>query len=157
MDTEEFVWRSFNDFSLQEIYSVLRLRSKVFVVEQKCIYLDLDDRDETARHLLVKRNGSLAAYVRLQPPTINCKSVKAERFVVETDERHAGLGRRVISELWDEICRAYGTVEVVISAQVYLEKFYLSLGLERASEEYEEYGIQHVKLKRLIGPNTPRL
>lgn len=154
MNAERFVWRSFNEFSLHELYSVLRLRSKVFVVEQKCIYLDLDDRDETARHLLVKQGCSLTAYVRLQPPTTNCRSVKAERFVVEPDQRHAGLGRRVISELRDEIYRAYGTVEILISAQVYLEKFYRSLGFERASEEYEEYGIKHVKLRLFLGPDT---
>ncbi len=150
MCVEEFIWRNFTDLSLQELYSVLKLRSKVFVVEQKCIYLDLDDKDETARHLLVKKDGALVAYVRVQPPTDICKSVKGERFVVEHDLRRAGLGHRIISELRDEICRAYGSIHVDISAQAYLENYYRKLGFERISEEYDDHGVTHVKLRLFL-------
>lgn len=117
MQKVTFSWRNFCELSLQELYAVLKLRSEVFVVEQKCVYLDLDDHDQDARHLLVTDKGVLVAYLRVQPPTEHHQSAKIQRLVVDPRFRNKGLGHRVISEALEQIHQTFGQIEVEASAQ----------------------------------------
>lgn len=149
-----FTWRDFGDLSPRELYAVLKLRSEVFVVEQTCVYLDLDDHDEDARHLLVMDKDVLVAYLRVQPPTDHHPSAKIQRLVVAPHLRGNGLGHRLMSKALDEIYRSFGQVAVDASAQTYLEKFYLSHGFERVSEDYVDHGIPHCKVRRAGEPTT---
>lgn len=155
MQKVTFSWRNFCELSLQELYAVLKLRSEVFVVEQKCVYLDLDDHDQDARHLLVTDKGALVAYLRVQPPTEHHQSAEIQRLVVDPRFRNKGLGHRVISEALEQIHQTFGQIEVEASAQTNLEKFYQDHGFERASEDYCDHGIPHFKVRR-AGEPTPR-
>ena len=137
------IWRNFSDLSPHELYALLKLRSKVFVVEQQCLYLDLDDRDESARHLLVNSEQAVGAYLRLRSSSESPAAVKIERVVVSPELRGRGLARYMIVEALAEADRSFGEVAIEISAQSHLEQFYQTLGFKRVSCDYLEYGISH--------------
>lgn len=143
-------WRSFAQLSTAELYSLLRLRCEVFVVEQQCAYLDIDGRDPEADHLLAwDSNGCLCGYLRAFGPDGPDASARIGRIVTSPRDRKAGLGRWLIRQALDFVAARYGDVPIKISAQVYLECFYADFGFERTSPDYLEDGILHCDMLRV--------
>ena len=147
---QHHAWRSFAQLSTAELYSLLRLRSEVFVVEQQCAYLDIDGRDSEADHLLAwDSNGRLCGYLRVFGPDAADASARIGRIVTSPRDRKAGLGRWLVRQALDFVAARYGDVSIKISAQAYLERFYADFGFERSSPDYLEDGILHCDMLRL--------
>ena len=134
-----------------DVYAVLQLRQRVFVVEQRCPYLDADGADDRALHLLGRADGSptLAAYARLFVPGARYPDAASiGRIVTHPDVRGTGLGRVLVAEALARVEALAPGADVRIGAQRYLERFYEGFGFERASEDYDEDGIPHVDMVR---------
>ena len=145
-----FAWRSFDALTIHELHDLLRLRADVFVVEQQCIFVDIDGRDPEALHLLARStvNGTLLGTLRLFPPSLGTEHVRIGRVATTLRSRGTGLGRAMMVESLAEAERRFGPVPVRLEAQARLEAFYQSLGFARASEDYEEDGILHCSMLR---------
>ncbi len=142
-------WRSFAQLSTAELYSLLRLRCQVFVVEQQCAYLDIDGRDPEADHLLAwDSSGSLSGYLRVFGPDATDASARIGRIVTSPRDRQAGLGRWLVRQALDFVAARYGDVTIKIAAQAYLEQFYAEFGFMRSSPDYLEDGILHCDMLR---------
>ncbi len=138
----------FDSLSAADVYDVLALRQRVFVVEQRCAYLDADGLDRDAEHLLLRDGPVLVAYLRVLAPGVRFPTVTIGRVVVSPDRRGEQLGRRVMVEALRCIEAARGLIAISLSAQAHLERFYASLGFVRTSEVYDEDGISHVDMRR---------
>jgi len=141
--------------SLNQLYDIMKLRQKVFIVEQNCPYLDADDVDKNAWHLLFYGwDEQLIGYSRLIPKgVVFPEYASIGRVVVDPGFRQKNLGKQVVSKAIEEMEVMYGNVEIKISAQSYLIKFYEHLGFYKAGEEYLEDGIPHspmIKPKKLL-------
>ncbi|HLZ66077.1 MAG TPA: GNAT family N-acetyltransferase [Aliidongia sp.] len=145
--SEQFRWRTFETLSTTELYALLRLRSDVFVVEQNCVFGDIDGKDQQALHLLALVDDVLGGYLRVFPPAEE-RAARIGRVVVAPTCRATGLGRRLMAEALDEIARRLGPVPVELSAQAHLERFYGGFGFVRVSDDYLEDGILHCDMRR---------
>jgi ElaA protein len=141
----EFRWYRFDEFRLQELYSMLALRQEILVVEQQSPYLDLDFADQTASHLLAKKGADFVAYARCTWPSEETAFASVGRVVVSKHYRGTGLGKelvqRSLARLGEESC------DIVIGAQLYLEKFYSHFGFVRDGEPYDDVGVPHLRMR----------
>ena len=148
MTTETFTWKLFDALTTRELYALLKLRSEVFVVEQNCVFLDLDDHDQNALHLLMHDvAGKLVGYSRLLPPGEKYAEPSIGRVVVSSTVRSTGAGRRLMAESVRGARERYPTLPNLIWAQAHLERFYSSFGFVTESEPELEDGILHVKMR----------
>jgi ElaA protein len=143
----EIIIKPFNKLDLKELYHSLQLRAEIFVVEQNCVYNDIDGNDEIAYHLLAVDNGHLIGYVRMLPGGTRFKHTSIGRLVVHKDYRFKGLARQLMQEAAQWIHENWNSQLIQISAQKYLKAFYKSLGYEIVSDEYLEDGIPHLKME----------
>jgi len=146
----------FDALTPRELYDVLALRARVFVVEQKCAYLDCDGKDAAALHLMGRVDGALAAYARILPPGVSFAEAAIGRIVTAPEHRRAGFGRPLVREAIARTREAFGDGAIRIGAQRYLERFYGELGFVTASDEYDEDGIPHVEMVLTRSANTDR-
>lgn len=145
-----FAWRSFDALTVRELHDLLRLRADVFVIEQHCIFVDIDGHDPESLHLLVRStDANLVGTLRLFPPQLGAGQVRIGRVATALPARGVGLGRAMMVESLAEAERRFGRVPVRIEAQSRLEAFYRSLAFTRASEDYEEDGILHCVMLKL--------
>ncbi len=144
----QFKIKRFNEFSLQELYSVLQLRSEVFVVEQNCVYQDIDGKDEKALHLLGIYDDKIVAYARLFEPGYYFEEAAIGRVVISAEYRDRKWGHNLMEAAIDGIKEHYNTNAITISAQLYLKKFYESHGFVQVGEGYLEDDIPHIRMKR---------
>jgi len=142
----KWLLKKFSDLSPDELYAILRLRSEVFVVEQTCIFQDMDNKDQSAWHLMGWQNDMLLAYTRLIPPGIAYKYPSIGRVVTSPAARGIGLGKELMKKSIEETITLYGHLPIQIGAQVYLKKFYDELGFEQTSDIYMEDGIEHIEM-----------
>jgi len=140
--------KRFNALSVSELYSVLQLRSKVFVVEQNCVYQDIDGKDEKAMHLLGESDGKIVAYVRFFKSGDYFENASIGRVVIDPDYRDRKWGYEMMSEAINGVESAFGETKITISAQLYLQKFYEKLGFVTSSETYLEDDIPHIEMKK---------
>ena len=145
----QFKTKSFDDLSNLELYHVLKLRSEVFVVEQNCVYLDIDDYDVGALHVLGFHDDELVAYARLLPKGYYHQEAGIGRVLTRFQTRHLGYGKLLMEFAISETCVRFSTNEIVISAQLYLEKFYSELGFKTEGTSYLEDDIPHIKMRYL--------
>ena len=144
-----FRWHGFGELSGKEVYEILALRARVFVVEQRCAFLDADGHDRSALHLCGRTPaGELAAYLRLLPPGAVYAGPAIGRVVTAPGMRGAGLGRMLMEEGIRRSAAAYPGAALTVSAQMYLENFYGSLGFLRSGSPFEEDGILHIIMSR---------
>ena len=141
-----FKIKRFNELSLQELYESLQLRSEVFVVEQNCVYQDVDGKDTKAIHVLGMFDNNVVAYARLFAPGDYFKNASIGRVVISEKYRDRKWGHDLIKESIRAIKTHYNTKEVTISAQLYLKKFYESHGFIQQGEGYLEDGIPHIEM-----------
>ncbi|WP_318343120.1 GNAT family N-acetyltransferase [Flagellimonas baculiformis] len=138
--------KTFQELSIGELYQMLRLRSEVFVVEQDCVYQDLDNKDQKALHVLGTKEGQVVAYTRIFKPGDYFGDASIGRVVVAKDQRQYGYGKMIMQTSLSTIKERFPDTSIEISAQSYLIKFYTELGFERFGEEYLEDGIPHVRM-----------
>jgi ElaA protein len=138
--------KQFNDLNIYELYALLRMRSEVFVVEQNCVYQDLDEKDKLARHVLAYKNGLLSAYTRIFAPGDYFKEASIGRVVVAQSVRGSGLGYQIMRSSIDYVKDNLNVHLIRISAQTYLKDFYNNLNFHEEGEEYLEDGIPHINM-----------
>ncbi len=138
------VWRSFDALTPRELHDILKLRADVFVVEQACVFAEIDGRDPDALHLLLRRDSALplAGTLRLFGPERDGAAIIG-RVATAGFARGAGLGRALMTEGIAEARRRFGPVRIRIGAQARLERFYGDFGFVRIGEDYIEDGIAH--------------
>tara|TARA_R100001143_G_scaffold63605_1_gene73843 strand:+ start:71060 stop:71569 length:510 start_codon:yes stop_codon:yes gene_type:complete len=133
----------FDQFEAIDLYWALKLRQDVFIIEQDCIYDDIDALDPVSRHLLLYDNDSLAAYCRIVPGGKKFDAPSIGRVIVNPKYRSLGLGKKLMGKALD-ILSDEKESKVVIEAQEYLENFYHSMGFHKRSEPYDVDGINHI-------------
>lgn len=136
----------FDRLTPARLYALMRLRSEVFVVEQNCVYLDADDKDQQSWHLMGWQGEKLAAYCRLLPPGLSYPSASIGRVVSAPEFRRTGAGRELMRRAIAEVENLFGTRQITIGAQLYLKRFYESLGFRQSGAEYLEDGIPHIPM-----------
>lgn len=141
-----FKIKRFNELSLSELYESLQLRSEVFVVEQNCVYQDVDGKDTKAIHVLGMFDNTVVAYARLFAPGDYFENASIGRVVISEKYRDRKWGHDLIKESLQAIKTHYNTKGVTISAQLYLKKFYESHGFIQQGEGYLEDGIPHIEM-----------
>lgn len=134
----------FEEFTLDELYDLMQLRSQVFVVEQDCVYLDQDGKDKKALHVLGFKGTKICAYARLFDKGEYFDACSIGRVIVAEDERQFAYGHKLMKVSINAINEKYGEDTIKISAQKYLKKFYESHGFVQKGEEYLEDDIPHI-------------
>ena len=136
----------YNELTTNQLYSILKLRAEVFVVEQNCAYQDLDNKDNKALHLIGEINNEIIAYTRIFKKGDYFTNSSIGRVLVKKEFRKKELGK-VIMEKSIEIIKKHTKEEKIeISAQKYLTKFYKDLGFKKTGKEYLEDNIPHIKM-----------
>ncbi|WP_199137233.1 GNAT family N-acetyltransferase [Pedobacter sp. ASV12] len=141
-----WTYKNFDDLSTAELYAILQLRSEVFVVEQNCVYLDLDNKDKKSIHLMAWQDDDLVAYTRLVPPGVSFAEASIGRVVTSPRHRGTGVGIKLMQKSIAHCLATYQTQSIKIGAQLYLQKFYTNLGFVQSSEPYDEDGIPHIEM-----------
>lgn len=147
---ENIIWKikPFKELSLNELYKILQLRSIVFVVEQNCVYLDIDDKDQKAIHVFAEINGKIVAYSRLFNKGDYFEQASIGRVISHPDFRKIRLGHELMQKSIDYIKDNFNQTQITISAQEYLKNFYESHGFVQTSESYLEDDIPHIEMKK---------
>lgn len=140
--------RAFDELNTLELYKILRLRAEVFVVEQDCVYQDVDNKDHKALHILGKKDDEIIAYTRIFDKGDYFEVASIGRVVVAKDERKYGYGNELIEQSILAIEDNFKTKKIKLSAQVYLVSFYEKHGFSKMGEEYLEDGIPHIAMIR---------
>lgn len=142
--------KTFAGLSAEELYQIVQLRQQVFVVEQNCVYLDADGYDREALHLFAVQQGCVVAYCRLLPPGLKYQEASIGRVCTALAQRASGLGRELMHRALTLVGESYASesvrVDIRISAQLYLQNFYGSLGFTAVSAPYDEDGIPHIEM-----------
>lgn len=145
-------WRfqTFRELSNDELYAILRLRSEVFVLEQRCCFLDMDDKDQHCHHLSGYLGNGLMAFSRIVPPGISYEYPSIGRIVVSGRGRARGFGIELLEMSIAKVESLYGKVPIRIGAQLYLKRFYESFGFRQSGDVYLEDEIDHIQMTRPI-------
>lgn len=139
--------KKFEELAIDELYALLRLRTEVFVVEQNCVFQDMDNKDQSCYHLMGWKENELVAYTRLVPEGVSYAGYPSiGRVVTAPAARGGGIGRILMEKSIEETRRLLGNGPIKIGAQLYLLKFYSSLGFEKTSDIYMEDGIEHIEM-----------
>lgn len=147
----EFVLNRIESIPSLLLYKMLQLRSDVFVIEQNCIYRDMDEKDFLSYHLLGIIGDEVVACCRLVEPGVSYPEPSIGRVCSMKSKRMEGVGLDLMKEAMIACSRLWPNQPIVISAQSYLEKFYLKFGFETISKPYLEDDIPHIKM---ISKNT---
>lgn len=139
----EWKLKKFDDLSADELYEILRLRSEVFVVEQDCVYQDMDGKDKCAYHLFLMDNDMAIAVLRILPEDVSYDEPAIGRVIVKKSQRGKGIAKKMMIEAIDFIIKVWGKRRIRLSGQAYLSDFYTGLGFRKVSDEYLEDGIPH--------------
>ena len=151
MSEKRYQWdcKTFQELSVDELYCVLRLRSEVFVVEQNCIFLDQDNKDQFCYHIMGWDGKNLVASTRLVPKGVSYPDYHSiGRVINSKDYRGLGLGKELMEYSIEKCIEHFGNGPIKIGAQLYLKKFYESLDFVQSSEVYDEDGIDHIEMIR---------
>ena len=138
--------KTFEELNTTELYNILQLRSEVFVVEQDCVYQDLDGKDQNALHIIGTKKSKVVAYTRIFKPGYYFKQASIGRVVVAKDERRSGYGKEIMEASIQVVKQRLGGTDITISAQTYLKTFYNNLGFNETGDGYLEDGIPHIAM-----------
>ncbi|MFM9923307.1 GNAT family N-acetyltransferase [Variovorax sp. H27-G14] len=150
----EWFCKTFDALTAWELYAILSARSEVFVVEQRCVYLDPDGKDMQAHHLFAL-DGALgrqqvAAYMRLLPPGVSYEEASLGRVLTGREYRGQGLGQELLNKGLVQANMLWPDTALRIGAQAYLQKLYASAGFATVGEPYDEDGIPHIEMVRSV-------
>lgn len=153
MMSSEIDWSClrFNCLSTENLYQILQLRAEIFIVEQDCVYQDVDGFDRGGLHVMGRLpNGDdspLVCYARLLPPGAKYVGASIGRVATKKMARGSGIGKALISKSLKTCRENWPDSAITISAQQYLHKFYTGFGFETESESYDEDGIPHIRMQ----------
>ena len=136
--------KTFKELTIDELYAILQLRSEIFVVEQDCVYQDIDYKDQKALHIMGYKQDVLVAYTRLFKPGDYFEYASIGRVLVKAGERHLKYGYAIMEASINTIDERFNENKIQISAQTYLRNFYNDLGFTQVGEDYLEDGIPHI-------------
>ena len=139
--------KAFHELTTDELYELLRIRSEVFVVEQDCVYQDLDGDDQASIHLWLTEGGKVVALCRVCPAGTHMAEVSIGRVI--TTERGKGYGRRMMLEGIAAARECFGAKRIDIEAQEYARGFYEQVGFLQSSEPFILDGIPHIRMTLL--------
>lgn len=144
----QFQLKSFEELSVDEVYNILQLRENVFVIEQNCVYQDIDGIDKQCFHLFATDDDSqkLIAYARLVPANIKFDAPSIGRVITDKNYRGQGSGKALMQKAIEASIEIFKSDSIKISAQTYLFNFYSSFGFKPISPPYDEDGIEHVDM-----------
>ena len=142
----KWILRKFDELTVKELYAILQLRNEVFIVEQHCAYQDLDDKDQKSFHFMCWKDDMLVAYTRLVPAGVSYDEPSIGRVVTSPVIRRNGMGKELMQRSIEETITLFGRKDIRIGAQLYLKRFYESLGFVQVSEVYLEDGIEHIEM-----------
>ncbi|EGO8122273.1 GNAT family N-acetyltransferase [Enterococcus faecalis] len=145
MENLELVIKDTKELLPLEFLKIIKERVRVFVVEQNCAYQEVDDKDDTARHVYFKSNDKIVAYARITLDQ-NDTTISFGRVLVVKEYRNLKLGKKIVTETIAEIQKLYPTKVIKISAQSYLKKMYESFGFQAVSGIYLEDDIPHISM-----------
>lgn len=143
----QWCWYHLKDMEPGLLYDMLALREAIFVVEQNCIYQELDGLDKIAEHLLLTQNRSVVACLRVLPADGQEPRVRIGRVAVAPGWRGRGIARVMMCGAIDRIRLDYSSSGIYLDAQTYLQAFYQSLGFRVCGDEFLEDGIPHVPMQ----------
>ncbi len=143
------ITKTFSELSTVELYAILRLRAEVFVVEQNCVYQDIDDKDQKALHIIGFKNKKVVAYTRIFKPGDYFSKASIGRVVVAENERDFGYGHNILKYSIEFINNKLNEKTIKLSAQIYLKEFYESHGFIKTGEEFLEDGIPHIPMIKI--------
>jgi ElaA protein len=151
MTALSWVLEPFHALTNNQLYALLRLRSEVFVVEQHCVFLDMDGKDQQCYHLLGYRQHQLVAYARLVPVGVAYQDYSSIGRVVSSPAvRGTGIGRLLMQQSIQALYQLWGLQPIKIGAQLYLKRFYESFGFVPCGPVYDEDGIDHIPMLRSV-------
>ena len=139
---------NFSSLNTNQLYGLLQLRSEVFVVEQYCVYQDIDGKDQKALHVLGTVEGNIVAYTRIFKPGDYLEKAAIGRVVVAPDFRKRDFGKAIMQASIAAVENHFNTTAIGLSAQTYLLNFYNDLGFSALGETYLEDGIPHIYMER---------
>ena len=145
----DIIIKKFDELTLNELYDILKLRSQVFVVEQNCVYQDLDDIDKVSYHLFIKgKNDMIKVYLRIFEK--DKETAQIGRVVTDENERKKGYASKLM-EKGIELCKnEMKKNKIYLEGQVYCKNLYLKLGFKIISDEFLEDGIPHYKMIKIL-------
>ncbi|MBP9085910.1 MAG: GNAT family N-acetyltransferase [Kofleriaceae bacterium] len=154
--TAALTWtdKTFAELTPHQLYAILQLRQAVFVVEQKCAYLDADGCDAMARHLCGHDGVGLVAYARLVPAGIKHAEPSIGRVLIVERARGTGVGKALMRNAVARMGSLFAGAPIVLGAQAHLQRFYAEFGFEVFGEPYDEDGIPHINMRRDL-PMSP--
>lgn len=141
-----WILKPFATLTTVELYAILELRSEVFVVEQNCVYQDIDGKDKKSLHLMAWLGDELIAYTRLVPQGVSFTEASIGRVITSPRHRGFGLGITLMQKSIAHTLSHYATDQIRIGAQLYLKKFYEGLGFKTVSDPFLEDGIPHIEM-----------
>ena len=148
----DWQWLAFEDIPRADLYEVLRQRQQVFVLEQQCLYPDIDGYDPAAHHLMawkiIDGKRQLAAYLRCLAPGAKYTEMSLGRVLTTEAARGSGVGRQLLEQGIRRAEQLHPGHAFRIGAQQYLEKFYASFGFKTVTAPYDEDGIMHIDMVR---------
>jgi len=149
MQKQNITWhcKHFSELTAAELYSILRLRTEVFILEQNCLYQDVDGKDVKCYHVFgVNDANEVMAYARVLPHGVSYEEVSVGRVVTSPKARGTGAGKEMMKRVMEFIRKKFNDPPVRISAQSYLIKFYSDFGFKTAGDEYLEDDIPHTQM-----------
>lgn len=138
--------KKFDELTTIELYNILKERVNIFVVEQNCPYLEVDDKDIESFHLFAEERGEIVAYLRILPPGVSFKEMSLGRVIVKKEYRSKGLGKELVKRSLEFVQKEMREEKIKISAQQYLIDFYGGFGFKISSEGYLEDDIPHIEM-----------
>ncbi|NBI05917.1 GNAT family N-acetyltransferase [Senegalia massiliensis] len=142
----EWIIKTYDELTKDELYEILKKRIDVFVVEQNCPYDEIDNRDKDSYHIFLKKDMNVIAYLRILEPGISFENISIGRVLVDKNQRGNGLAIEMMNKAIDFIINNLRYNIIRISAQEYLIGFYENLGFEKVSNVYLEDDIPHVEM-----------
>ena len=142
----EWIFKSFDELTNEELYAVLKLRFEVFVIEQNCLDIDPDGKDKVTMHLMLEDDGKIIGCARILPPKVSYDEPSIGRIALDKSYRGKGLGREIVQKCIDFIHNIMKIREIRISGQAYLLDFYKSFGFVVAKGPYLEDKIPHYQM-----------
>ncbi|WP_413693348.1 GNAT family N-acetyltransferase [Psychromonas sp. KJ10-2] len=149
---QDWQFQLFSELSAHRLYQILKLRQDVFVLEQTCLYPDLDELDQQSAHvsLIDEEDDSLLAYCRVLPAGVVYDDVAIGRVVVNKQARNKGFAKQLMIKAINFVEHEMQAPAITISAQSHLKAFYQSLGFEVISAPYDEDGIEHITMRLIF-------
>jgi ElaA protein len=142
----EWKIKTFNQLTTHELYDILKAREEIFIIEQECIYHDMDSNDLDAVHVFAMEGNQVICYLRILGKGVRFDEVSLGRVITRPAYRRKGYGEQLMQRAIDYITEVMGEEKIRISAQTYLEIFYGNVGFKKVSDVYLEDGQDHCEM-----------